>query len=133
MTVFYHRLCIVSCKHHFTCGRSRYRVDTIGVMSIFQFLWVFLGNDGIEQTFDILRGDTRNRFVFCNKTFFYHIDCNTESRCGCAFTRATLQHIQFFIFNGELQILHIAVVFFQSLAHLLQLLPRLRKIIAQLD
>ena len=59
-----------------------------------------------------------NGFVFGDQLFFGHFNRHSQRGFGCPFARTGLQHVELILLDGELNILHVAIMGFQRLPHL---------------
>ena len=79
----------------------------------------------MEKCIKVTRVDHKNRFFVGNHTLINQIAGNFKSSLSGSLTVTGLEHEELAVFNGELHILHIAVVVFKSLANILKLLESL--------
>jgi len=79
----------------------------------------------MEQLVKLLWLNAENCFIFCDELFCNHIYSHFDS-CGAgAFTVAALEHVESSFLNGELHILHVAIVFFKFSADIAELFVNL--------
>ena len=77
---------------------------------------IFIGQSKrilMQQLIKLLRGHAHNRFRLADQTFCNHIDGNFYRRLGGALAVTGLQHVELVLLNGELDVLHVAVVALQ--------------------
>ena len=115
------RLCLSSGKTDFSGGSARDCGNSADKQGGFQ-IRLLIVNGRIEDTFNIARLNTHNRFFFGDKSFIYHIDGHSERSGRRTLTGTALEHIEFTFFYGELHILHIFVVVFQKSADFAELI-----------
>ena len=60
--------------------------------------------------------DARHRLVVGDQTFLRHLDRDAQSCLRRALAIAGLQHPEFAALDGELHVLHVAIMFFEQLA-----------------
>ena len=60
--------------------------------------------------------NTHNRLITADQPLFGHVDRHAQRCLGCPLTAACLQHIEPVLLDGELDILHIAIMLFQQVA-----------------
>ena len=70
---------------------------------------------------------TQHRFLLIDQAFVHHLYRNVYRRRTRALTVAGLQHVQLLVFDGELEILNIAIMLLQVRCDLTKLIERLRK------
>src|SRR5579871_3386285 len=66
--------------------------------------------------------DTEDRLFFGDKSFVYHLNRYAHGSASSALAIAGLQHVELAFLNGELEILHVAVVLFETGGDVTQLL-----------
>ena len=80
---------------------------------------------GIERRMQQLvergRVDPPHRLGLVDQPLTRHVHRDAQARRGGAFAVAGLQHVQLALLHGELEVLHVAVVLLELLAHLHQL------------
>ena len=69
----------------------------------------------------LVRLHAEDRFFLRNQAFFHHLQRDFHGSNTRAFTIAGLQHVQLALLDGELEILHVAIVLFQSISNLAKL------------
>ena len=67
----------------------------------------------MQQLIELLRIDAQHRFLLVDQAFFHHLDGDAHRRRTRALAVAGLQHEQLAVLNGELEILHVAIVILQ--------------------
>ena len=80
----------------------------------------------VEQLIELLRVDTLNRLFLCDQPFIDHVAGDLQGGGRRALAAAGLEHVELAALNGELQVLHVAVVALQAIAHLVELLEDVR-------
>ena len=70
----------------------------------------------MQQLIERRRINTRHGFVLRDEAFSSQIDSNFQCGFGGALAITRLQHPKFAALNGEFNILHIAVMFFEQTA-----------------
>ena len=70
--------------------------------------------------------DAQDGFVLCDQTFAGHIDGDLQRRFRSAFAVARLQHVELTAFDGELDVLHVAIMGFELFVDVDQLGEHLR-------
>ena len=85
---------------------------------------------GIERRMQELvergRHDARHGLLLVDQPFLHHVDGDLERGLGGALAVARLQHVELAALDGELDVLHVAVVLLEPLAHVGELLEHLR-------
>ena len=85
----------------------------------------FLESLGIElrvqQHVKRLRVDLHERFLLGDHALVDEVARDLDRGGGGTFAVTRLQHVEFFVFDGELHILHVAVMIFEDLADILEL------------
>src|SRR5580704_3658396 len=82
----------------------------------------------MEQLIDLARLDAKHGLAFGDEAFADHLDGDLHRGFGGALATARLQHVQLAALDGELHVLHIAVVLLELASDLLELLVRLGKV-----
>ena len=75
-----------------------------------------------EKGIKLFRLDHHQGLVDRNETFLDHVACDFEGSSSCSLAVSGLQHEQFLFLDREFHILHIMVVFLQSIADLDEIL-----------
>ena len=90
----------------------------------------FLGRLGIQrrmqQLSQLAGGYPQDRFLLGDQAFLHHIHRHLDGGPGGPFAVTGLQHEQFLLFDGELDVLHVAVVLFQQILDRHQLIVAFR-------
>ena len=73
---------------------------------------------GVQQLVELAGGHAQDRGFFVDQPFPDHVDGDLDGGRRGAFAVAGLQHVELAFFNGELDVLHILVMFFQDVADL---------------
>ena len=68
----------------------------------------------VQHLVDLIGFHAHHCGFFVDQTFIGHIHRDLDRSFGGAFTIAGLEHPQATLFNGELNVLHIVVVLFES-------------------
>ena len=76
----------------------------------------------VKQGVEVARVDHQNRLLLVDHTLVHEVAGDLESGGSGALTVAALEHIEFAVLDGELHILHIAVVILERLADVDELL-----------
>ena len=66
----------------------------------------------MKQLIELIGAHAQNRFFFVDEFFGHHINGNFNGGRRRSFSTPSLQHVEFTLFDGELDVLHIAVMFF---------------------
>ncbi len=69
----------------------------------------------MKNIIQLIGGNTHECFLLAYQAFVDHINSNFYCRRRSPFARPCLQQVQLSVFNSELDVLHILVVFFQFL------------------
>ena len=83
-------------------------------------------DDRVEEPLDIFRLNAEDGFFLGDQLFIRHVHGDFKRGRRGALAGAGLQHVELPVFDGELHVLHIAVVLLQLYANLFQLVVRLR-------
>ena len=75
----------------------------------------------IEESLDVFGFDTADGLGFFDQAFFDHVDSDLKGRHWRAFAATCLQHVERTVFDSKLDVLHVAVMPLESLAHLHEL------------
>ena len=76
----------------------------------------------VQQLIELLRLHAADGFLLADQAFGYHLYGNANSGGTGTLSVAGLQHVQGAVFDGEFEVLHVAVMFFQARSDLSQLL-----------
>ena len=76
----------------------------------------------VQQLIELLRIDALHRFALGDQPFAHHLDGDPHRRRARALAVAGLQHVQLVIFDGEFEILDVAIVLLQVAGDLAQLI-----------
>ena len=87
---------------------------------------------GVQQLIKALCLDTKNCFLRSDHAFVYQIACNLDSSLSGSLAVSGLQEVKLAFLDGELHILHVAIVLLKSVSDLDELLVALRQILLQL-
>ena len=87
----------------------------------------------MEQSVEVAGVDHHNGFFFGAHTLVNEVAGDLESSLSGSLTVAALEHIELAVFNGELHILHIAVVIFEVVADLDEVGISLRELFGHLS
>ena len=77
-------------------------------------------------------GNAPDRFLPIDQLLVNHLDGDAHRRQARAFAVAGLEHVQFVVFNGELEVLHVLEVLLQGLANAFEFLVRLGHFLCEL-
>ena len=78
----------------------------------------------MQELVELVGSDAEHRFLLVDHAFFHHIHRNPDSRRTRALSVPGLQHVQRAIFNGELEVLHITVMLFETRGYFAELVVR---------
>src|ERR1700688_4867514 len=113
---------LVRGENYFADRRAWHRIDALRQNPRLQRAPVNLGvNDRIEETLDVLRLDALDRFFLGDQLLVCHVHRDAKRRCRRALARARLQHIERPLFDGELHVLHIAIMLLKFYSNFLEL------------
>src|SRR5262249_13761325 len=79
-----------------------------------------------QEIIELVRIDAENGFFFRDQAFVYHRQRNPHSSQSSSLPIARLQHVELAVLDGELEILHVFVVFLQASGDVAQLVVDLR-------
>ena len=82
--------------------------------------------DRTQKLVQLIRLDPPYRLFVGDKPLVDHVNCNLDGRERGAFADAALKHVEHSLLDCEFDIHHIAVVFLEGLAYLIQVLVELR-------
>ena len=68
----------------------------------------------MQKLIELLGLHAQHGFLLVDHAFFHHVDGDANGRRTGALAVAGLQHVQLAVFDGELEILHVAVVLFEA-------------------
>ena len=80
----------------------------------------------VQQLIELAGRDAQHRFLLSDHAFFHHLDRDANRGRTGALAVAGLQHVELAVFDGELEILHVAIMLFEAggdFAKLLDTLP----------
>ena len=81
----------------------------------------------MQQLLQLRRLNAQDGFLLGQQPFFHHVHGDFDRRLAGALAVAGLQHVEFFILDGELKILHVPVVPFEARGGLAQLVIDFRQ------
>ena len=113
------RFCCGECE--FSRCRTRTGRDSLG--QDFNAALVFGSVVRQEQLNKISCGDSFQRSFFVDQSFAHHFHGSAHCCDAVSFSISSLQHKQTTTLDGEFDVLHVAIMSFQFLANLKQLLP----------
>ncbi len=87
---------------------------------------------GMEQLVQLLRLNPSHRFLLADEPLGHHISGDLQGRRRGALSGPCLQHVELALLDGELDVLHVAVMLFKPVHYLGQLPVRVRHLFAQL-
>ncbi len=128
-----HFLSTIGVEIRLADGRAGRGVDALGkecaglfsrFLSPFVELWV-------QQGVHVFGRDAQDGFFFRDQTFIRHIHRDLDRGLGGALAVARLEHPQFATLDGELDILHFLVMFFQFGGDVHELVVDLRHLLDQ--
>ena len=76
---------------------------------------------GDEEVVKLVRLDAEDGFFLRDQAFFHHLDGDADRGAAGALAVARLQHVQAAVLDGELEVLHVAIMLFQARGDLAQL------------
>jgi len=108
--------------------RARRGIDTLGVVSSFTtgFFNVGVGELGMQHLVNLLSSNPVEGCFLVDQTFLNHIMRNFNGGFCRTFTVAGLEHPEFVVFNGELNILHVLVMLLKAFGDVRKLRVNLR-------
>ena len=110
-------------EYHLTAGGARRggqtRADDLGGLQSFGV------EHRVQQAVQLFGFDAQNGLFFGNHTLVHQIDGDLQGGGGGALAVAGLQHVELAVLNGELHILHVAVMVFEVMRDALELLVNL--------
>jgi hypothetical protein len=113
-------------------GGARNGVDAFGDFAGGELVARELGVEhGVEEPLDVFGFDSFKCFFNCDELLVGHVHGDLECRARRALAHARLEHIEFAVLDGELHVLHIAVVALELFADALELLVNLRHALRQ--
>ena len=80
----------------------------------------------MEDFVELCRSHTGNCGLLVNHSFLEHIHSHIQSSETCSFADTALEHPEFAVLNGELDVLHIVEVFLEVKTDVVKLLVNLR-------
>ena len=80
----------------------------------------------MEQFIELGRGHADDGHFLCDEFLFEHVDGHADCGRAVAFSDAALEHEERALFDGELDVLHVAVVFFEAFLDIEEFLVDLR-------
>ena len=88
----------------------------------FQRLLVDLGvDDRVEEALDVFGLDAHDGFFFGDQFLVGHVHGHLECGGGSALAGARLEHVELAVFDGELHVLHVAIVFLKFYSNFFEL------------
>ena len=111
---------VLGSEHHLTAGSARgggkAGADGLGGL---QGLGI---KHGVQQAVQLLGLHAQHGLFLGDHALVHQVDGDLQGGGGGALAVAGLQHVKFAVFNGELHILHVAVVVFEVMGDALELL-----------
>ena len=86
----------------------------------------------MEEKIHLFRFNPVNRFLAGNQSLLDHLHCNPDFRLGGSFSVTGLEYPQGSTFDGELHVLHVAVMLFQLACNFTELVINFREFCFQL-
>ncbi len=105
-------------KNDLSNGRARRRGQALRQHLDFASLFIEARH---EEVIQLIRIDAENRFFLGDQPFVHHLQRHANRGQSRALTVARLQHVEFAILNGELEILHVLVMLLQPRRDITQL------------
>ena len=123
----------VGIEHGFAGGSAGRGIQTLRQQStLFRGLLLLLFIEtGQQQLIYLTRLNALDGLLLADQTLFHHIDGHFDGCLGVALGRARLEHVEAAFFDGEFQVLHIAVMLFQAPGDFLELLIHLGQVLLQ--
>ncbi len=87
---------------------------------------------GMKQLLQRLRRNPHDRFMLTDQPLIYHVVGGFHQSLGVHLTVAGLQTVELSLFDGELKVLHLAIMVFQDLTEFEQFTVRLGHVLAHL-
>ncbi len=115
---------IVRAERHATNGGARARRNTRRDLS--QLLERRAVEHRVQQLIELRRSNAENGFALVDELLGYQINSDANCRGTGAFTIASLEHVERALLDGELEVLHIAVILLQALRDRVELLVGLQ-------
>ena len=81
------------------------------LVSVLSEAWI---EQRMQQLIELGRGHAQHGFFLVDQTFLYHLDRDAQRRRAGSLAVARLQHEQLAVLDGELEILHVAIVLFEA-------------------
>ena len=114
---------IVSGEYSFTNSSTRRSVEALG-----NYIVVSLGIElRMQQLIKLLGVYALYSFFLGDKAFLLHLDCDVQSCSSSTLTNTGLKHPKLALFNGELDVAHIAEMVFEDGEYLFELTTSLFK------
>ena len=117
----------IFCGEHDLAGGSARRgrdalADDVVLIRLFERFGIELR---VQQHIERLRVDLHERFLLGDHALVDEVAGDLDGGGGGALAVTRLQHVELLVLDGELHVLHVAVVIFQDLADFLELLVHL--------
>ena len=87
---------------------------------------------GVQKLFQSLRSDAHQRFFLGDRAFAHHIDRDLDSGNAGSLAGAALQDEESALFDGELDVLHVAIMLFEFVRDVGELACRSREFVLEL-
>ena len=68
----------------------------------------------MQKLIELLRLHAQHGFLLVDHALLHHLDRDAHGRRARALAVAGLQHVQLAFFDGELEVLHVAIVLFEA-------------------
>ncbi len=94
-------------KHNLTDGRARGRRQAGGKNFDLRFLLI---QSWHEEVIKLVGFDAEDGFFFCDQSLVHHLNGDTHRGQPGALSIARLEHVQLAFLDGELKILHVAIM-----------------------
>ena len=123
----------VGIEHRFAGGSAGRGIQTLRQQAtLFRGLLLLLFIEtGQQQLIHLTRLNALDSLLLADQTLFHHIDGHFDGCLGVALGRARLEHVEAAFFDGEFQVLHIAVMLFQPPGDFLELLIHFGQVLLQ--
>src|SRR6266545_3848032 len=110
---------VLGMKNDATSGCSWASWQTFAEQASFSmgFRFFLLIEDRAQKLIELIRLNAQQCFLFTDNAFADHVDGDTYGGKARALARARLKHPKLAVFDGELNILHISIVFLKKTAN----------------
>src|SRR6185312_16343068 len=113
----------VSGENDLSNGRARRGGQTGGEHFDFGFLFIEAWNQEVVKLIGL---DAEDHLFLGDQALFHHLNADADCSAASTLAVAGLQHVQLAVLDGELEILHVAVVLFQARSDVAELVVHMR-------